>query len=84
MFLRESGAAREAITEAARVARTRAAVGMLPFLLTLLAKDDAASVNWRRADEGYAEAVRLARESGHDTDLRPGSRRMGVARSASG
>ncbi|KQX07639.1 MULTISPECIES: helix-turn-helix transcriptional regulator [unclassified Leifsonia] len=69
MFLRESGPGREAITAAARVARSRAAVGMLPFLLTLLAKDDAASTSWRRADEGYAEAVRLARESGHKTDL---------------
>ncbi|MEL4317517.1 AAA family ATPase [Leifsonia sp. YIM 134122] len=69
LFLRESGAARDRITEAARAARTRAAVGMLPFLLTLLAKDDAAAANWHRADEGYAEAVRLARESGHDTDL---------------
>ncbi|TFV99839.1 ATP-binding protein [Leifsonia flava] len=69
LFLRESGAARDRITEAARVARTHAAVGVLPFLLTLLAKDDAAATNWHRADEGYAEAVRLARESGHDTDL---------------
>jgi DNA-binding CsgD family transcriptional regulator len=69
MFLRESGAARKAMVEAVRIVRERAAVGTLPFLLTLIARDDAGSTGWADAEAGYTEAIRLAREAGHDTDL---------------
>ena len=69
LFLRESGPAREAMGEAVRTVRTRAAVGVLPFLLTLVARDDAASSSWADAASGYAEAIRIARETGHETDL---------------
>lgn len=69
LFLRESGAARESMVEAVRTVRTRAAVGVLPFLLTLVARDDAATSSWADAESGYAEAIRIARETGHETDL---------------
>ena len=37
MFLREAGEARATMADAVRTVRTDAAVGMLPFLLTLIA-----------------------------------------------
>ena len=69
MFLREAGEARAAMAAAVRTVRTVAAVGMLPFLLTLIARDHAASDGWADAEAGYVEAIRLAQETGHDTDL---------------
>ncbi|MEP6856185.1 MAG: LuxR C-terminal-related transcriptional regulator, partial [Pedococcus sp.] len=69
LFLRESGSTREAMAAAVRLVRTRAAVGMLPFLLTLVARDDAGAANWADAEAGYAEAIRIARETGHVNDL---------------
>ncbi|TPG14006.1 LuxR C-terminal-related transcriptional regulator [Pedococcus bigeumensis] len=69
MFLREAGEARAAMGDAVRTIRTVAAVGMLPFLLTLIARDHAGSDGWADAEAGYVEAIRLAQETGHDTDL---------------
>lgn len=68
LFLREAGAAREAMAHAVQEVRARAAVGMLPFLLTLIARDDASSTGWADAEAGYTEAIRLAHETGQDTD----------------
>ncbi|MDQ0093481.1 LuxR family transcriptional regulator [Paeniglutamicibacter psychrophenolicus] len=69
LFLRESGGARKAMTEAVETVRKRAAVGMLPFLLTLVARDDAAAANWADSEAGYTEAIRIAREDGQGNDL---------------
>ncbi|NYG07196.1 tetratricopeptide (TPR) repeat protein [Phycicoccus badiiscoriae] len=68
MFLREAGEGRAAMAEAIRTVRTVVAVGILPFLLTLIARDHAASDGWADAEAGYAEAIRLAHETGHDND----------------
>lgn len=68
MFLREAGEGRAAMAEAIRTVRTVVAVGILPFLLTLIARDHAASDGWADAEAGYAEAIRLAQETGHDND----------------
>ena len=69
LFLREAGSTRQAMASAVHLVRTRAAVGMLPFLLTLVARDDAGASRWGDAEAGYTEAIRLARETGHVNDL---------------
>jgi DNA-binding CsgD family transcriptional regulator len=68
LFLRETGANRSVVDEVVQTVRDRVAVGALPFLLTLIAKDAAATTSWREADEMYAEATRLAEETGHVVD----------------
>ena len=68
LFLREAGANRDVVATVVQSVRERAAVGALPFLLSLIAKDAAASTAWQEADQLYAEAVRLAEETGHTID----------------
>ena len=68
LFLREAGSNRDVVAQVVQSVRERAAVGALPFLLSLIAKDAAASTAWQQADELYAEAVRLAEETGHTID----------------
>lgn len=68
LFLRETGHNRQAVVDLLQKVRDRVAVGALPFLLALIAKDLAAATSWTRADELYAEAVRLAEETGHVVD----------------
>jgi DNA-binding CsgD family transcriptional regulator len=68
LFLRESGPSRLAAAQVLESVREQAAVGMLPFLLTLIAKDAAASASWAHADELYSEAAALATETGHVVD----------------
>jgi DNA-binding CsgD family transcriptional regulator len=69
MFLREAGEARELLDHAQATARERAAVGVLPFLLFLIARDQATTDRWAVAEATYVEAIGLARESGQRTDL---------------
>jgi len=68
LFLREAGSNRETVAQAVQTVRERAGVGVLPFLLPLIAKDAAASTSWAAADEMYAEAVALAEETEHPVD----------------
>jgi DNA-binding CsgD family transcriptional regulator len=69
LFLRETGAGRSLLEDALRTARDRAAVGALPFLLNLVARDQAATDRWAVAEATYLEAIDLARESGQQTGL---------------
>ncbi len=69
IFLRESGAGRPLLEQALATARERAAVGSLPFLLCLIARDYATTDRWAVAESTYSEAIDLARESGQRTDL---------------
>lgn len=69
LFLREAGASRDIVAEVIRAVRERAAVGALPFLLAMIARDDAGAGNWSRAESEYAEAIRFAQETGHQADL---------------
>jgi DNA-binding CsgD family transcriptional regulator len=64
LFLREAGAGRPLIDHALRTAQAHAAVGALPFVLNLIARDQAASDHWAAAGAVYQEAIDLARESG--------------------
>ena len=69
LFLRETGAGRTLLEDALRTARDRAAVGALPYLLNLIARDQAATDRWAVAEATYLEAIALARESGQQTGL---------------
>jgi DNA-binding CsgD family transcriptional regulator len=69
IFLRQTGAGRPLLEHALRTARARAAVGALPFVLNLIARDQAATDRWAAAGATYQEAIELARESGQQTEL---------------
>jgi len=69
LFLRETGAGRSLLEDALRAAQDRAAVGALPFVLNLIARDQAATDRWAVAEASYLEAIGLARESGQQTAL---------------
>jgi DNA-binding CsgD family transcriptional regulator len=64
LFLRESSAGRSLVQVALDGARARTAVGVLPYVLNLLARDHAAGDRWAVADATYHEAIELAKESG--------------------
>ncbi|HEV7750617.1 MAG TPA: LuxR family transcriptional regulator [Baekduia sp.] len=69
IFLREAGAGRSLLAHVESRARARAAVGALPFVLNLIARDQATTDRWAVAESTYREAIDLARESGQQTDL---------------
>jgi DNA-binding CsgD family transcriptional regulator len=50
-------------------ARANAAIGGLPFILTLIARHHAGSDNWAIAGAYYREGIALARETDQQTDL---------------
>lgn len=69
LFLRHGSAGRSLLDHALQTARSRAAVGVLPFALNLIARDQATTDRWAVADSTYREAIDLARESGQHTEL---------------
>jgi ATP/maltotriose-dependent transcriptional regulator MalT len=69
IFLRERQAGRALIDQALRAARARAALGVLPYVLHLIARDQATTDKWTLAEASYQHAVGLARESGQHTQL---------------
>ncbi len=69
LFLRQADAGRLLLEHALRAARARAAVGALPFVLNLIARDQAATDRWAAAAATYQEAIDLARESGQQSEL---------------
>jgi DNA-binding CsgD family transcriptional regulator len=69
MFLRETGAGRPLLDRALEIARERTALGALPLVLNLLARDQATTDRWPVAEATYQEGIALARETGQQTDL---------------
>jgi DNA-binding CsgD family transcriptional regulator len=69
LFLREAGTERSLLEPVLRTARAHTAVGALPFILNLLARDQATTDRWAIAEASYQEAINLARESGQRTEL---------------
>ena len=69
IFLREAAAGPALLEHALQVARERAAIGTLPFVLDLIALDYATTERWAVAEATYLEAIGLARETGQQTDL---------------
>ncbi len=68
-FLREASTGRALLAGALATARSRAAVGALPLILGLIARDQATSDRWAVAEATYEEAVELARESDQGTEI---------------
>jgi DNA-binding CsgD family transcriptional regulator/tetratricopeptide (TPR) repeat protein len=66
LFLREGAAAHDVVDAVVAAARRRAAVGVLPHLLTHVSIQDATTDRWVEAQAGFDEAIRLARETGQD------------------
>jgi DNA-binding CsgD family transcriptional regulator len=69
LFLRQTGAGRPLVEHALQTARARAAVGALPFVLNLTARDQAATDRLAVAAATYQEAIDLAREARQQTEL---------------
>ncbi|MFZ0043533.1 MAG: AAA family ATPase [Solirubrobacteraceae bacterium] len=69
IFLRETGEGRDLLDEALAATRARTALGVLPFILNLIARDQATTERWAVAEATYREAIALARESGQRTQL---------------
>jgi DNA-binding CsgD family transcriptional regulator len=69
LFLRHGSDGRSLLEYALQTARARAAVGVLPFALNLVARDQATTDRWAVAESTYHEAIDLARESGQHTEL---------------
>ena len=69
LFLREAGTERSLLEPVLRTARARTAVGALPFMLNLIARDQATTDRWAVAEASYQEAIDLARESGQRAEL---------------
>ena len=72
LFLRQTGAVRALLEYALQSVRARAAVGALPHVLNLIARDQAATNRWAAAGATYQEAIALARESGQHCELTSG------------
>ncbi len=68
LFLRDAASGDE-LRRTVREVRAKAAVGTLPFLLFHVARDEATTNQWTRAEATYDEAIRLARETGQNTEL---------------
>jgi hypothetical protein len=64
IFLREAGTGRWLLEHALRTARARAAVGALPFVLDLIARDEATTDRWAVAEATYRESIELAERRG--------------------
>jgi DNA-binding CsgD family transcriptional regulator len=69
LWLREAETGRNLLDRAFEEARTRAALGVLPGLLHLLARDQATTDAWLAAQASYEEAIRLSQETGQFVEL---------------
>lgn len=69
LWLREADAGRALIERAFDRARAEVAVGVLPALLHILARDQATTDQWPAAQASYDEAIRLATETGQRVEL---------------
>jgi DNA-binding CsgD family transcriptional regulator len=69
LFLREAKVGHALATRALAEARRTSAIGVLPFLLSRVAVDQAAADRWAEAEAGFHEAIGLARQTGQLTDL---------------
>lgn len=69
LWLREAEAGRGLIDRAFERARKQAALGALPYLLHLLARDQATTDQWAAAETSYDEAIRLGRETGQRVEV---------------
>ena len=76
LWLREADTGQALTSRALATARRQSAVGVLPFLLTHVAIEHAATDRWAEAQADFHEAIGLARETGQRTDLASGLARL--------
>ena len=69
LWLREADAGRGLVERAFEQARTESALGLLPGLLHVVARDHATTDRWLEAEASYDEAIQLARETGQRVEL---------------
>ncbi|HST56207.1 MAG TPA: AAA family ATPase [Solirubrobacteraceae bacterium] len=69
LWLREADAGRALIDRAFERVRAHAALSTLPYLLHLLARDQATTDQWAAAETSYDEAIRLSEETGQRVEL---------------
>ncbi|WP_350281511.1 AAA family ATPase [Kribbella sp. HUAS MG21] len=69
LFLRETGTGRTLLQQAMLERREQVALGTLPGLLFVLARDDATTDRWADAEASYDEGIRLSRETGQTAEL---------------
>jgi DNA-binding CsgD family transcriptional regulator len=70
LWLRDASSSGRAVIERAfEQARAQVAVGVLPSLLHMLARDQATTDQWPAAEASYDEAIRLAQETGQRVEL---------------
>jgi DNA-binding CsgD family transcriptional regulator len=69
LCLREAGTGRDLVGRALDLVRARAAIGVLPYLLSHVAIDLATTDRWVEAEAAFHEVIGLARETNQMTDL---------------
>jgi DNA-binding CsgD family transcriptional regulator len=69
LWLRETDTGRGLIDRAFELARAQAALGALPNLLHLLARDQATTDHWAGAATSYDESIGLGRETGQRVEV---------------
>ncbi len=84
LYLREAGAGQELVSRALDLARARAAVGVLPYLLSHVAIDRATTDRWAEAEAVFHEVIDLARETDQMTDLATALARLGCLEARQG
>lgn len=72
LWLREAEAGRDLISNALTLARHRAAVGVLPYVLNHIGRDQSMTDRWAEAESTFHEAIQLARETGQRSELAVG------------
>jgi DNA-binding CsgD family transcriptional regulator len=68
LFLRDSTGGGRGVRDLVELVRGGASVGALPAVLFHVARDQATTSAWTEAEANYAEAVRLAEETGQTTE----------------
>jgi DNA-binding CsgD family transcriptional regulator len=69
LWLRDADTGHALADQALAAARSKSAIGVLPFLLCHVATYHEAADRWAEAQAGFHEGIGLARESGQRTDL---------------
>jgi DNA-binding CsgD family transcriptional regulator len=68
LWLRESETGRSLIHQATELARSRVAIGLLPYLLCHVAIDHASTQRWPEAEAAFYEVIQLSLESNQQID----------------
>jgi DNA-binding CsgD family transcriptional regulator/ABC-type iron transport system FetAB ATPase subunit len=69
LWLRESETGRSLIDQATDLARSRVAIGLLPYLLCHVAIDHASTHHWAEAEAAFYEVIQLSLESNQRIDM---------------